>query len=72
MTYISLWQKEELYSFIQEVEASDFWDDFGPEEYTEKLDMVGLDYKAYEDPDTMRGDFIEKASELLQRELVAC
>lgn len=72
MTYISEWQKKDLYIFIQEVDALDWWSDKEPEEYTEKLDIVGLDYGAYSDPDTMRGDFIEKASDILQEELATC
>lgn len=61
MTKIYDWQKEELYQFIQEVDALDWWSDKEPDEYQENFELVGLDFNAYACPDKAWGDFIERA-----------
>ena len=48
--------------FIEKVEAAAMWDDIEPETYREELAKVGLDYDAYDDPDTMWNDYLDAMS----------
>lgn len=44
--------------FIEVVDASDVWDVVDADVYADALDAYGLDYKAYDDPDDLWGDFM--------------
>ena len=51
------WTTEE---FINKVENANMWADFEPEVYEYFLDQIGLDYKSFDDPDTMWETYLNK------------
>lgn len=52
-----IFKGKDLVGFYEKVEALDFWDFVEPEEYAKFLELVGLDYYSYDDPDLMWDDY---------------
>ena len=44
--------------FIKRVENANTWDEIEPEEYIKELEIVGLNYYDYDDPDVMWEEYL--------------
>ena len=61
---------EEFKNTMEEIEKSEYWNDFDVEVYEQLCEFAGLDYHKYDDPDKMWDDLVafarshEKETEL--------
>lgn len=59
MLEIMTFRKEnEMNEFIKRVEDANAWDEIEPEEYIKELEIVGLNYYDYDDPDVMWEEYL--------------
>ena len=56
MKYSNITRMEEFKQFLKDVDSTDQWNDFEPEEWKSACDFAGLNYHDYDDPDFLFDD----------------
>ena len=56
MKYSNITRMEEFKQFLKDVDSTDYWNDFEPEEWKSACDFAGLNYHNYDDPDFLFDD----------------
>ena len=58
---------QEFKETMQEIEKSEYWNDFDPEVYEDLCEFAGLDYHKYDDPDKMWDDLVEFSKSYVEK-----
>lgn len=64
MKYSHIASDEEFKEFMEEADKADYWDAMEPEEWSSACEYVGLDYRAYDDPDALWRDLEAKLEQI--------
>ena len=56
MKYSNITTMEEFKQFLKDVDSTDYWNDFEPEEWSSACVFAGPNYHDYDDPDFLFDD----------------